>query len=365
MKYRTLGCSGMSVSALALGTMYFGEETAEDDAFAILDTFIEAGGTLIDTSDVYVGGTAEEIIGRWMADRPREVTDHVVLATKGRYPTGTEVNAHGLSRRHLRRALDASLTRLGVETIDLYQLHGADPETPMDETLVFLDEAVRAGKINYVGLSNFNGWELQRMASTAELLGLTAPVSLQPQYSLLSREIEWEIVPSAQANDLGILPWSPLAGGLLTGKYTRGDTPASDTRAGSDNPLWQWTIAEFGKTDRAWKIIEAVQDVAQATGATPAQVALAWLRDRPGVTSPICGARTVDHLRDNLGAADLTLEAEHVDRLDQLSLPVPANSYPYGEFGVAMRTRSVEAADHAVMRVVSEGAQAPLGGVTE
>ncbi|RJS93700.1 aldo/keto reductase [Salinisphaera sp. Q1T1-3] len=361
MEYRTLGQSGLAVSKLALGTMYFGNETPEAEAFDIMDTFVEAGGTLIDTADVYVGGMAEQVIGRWFADRPREITDHVVLATKARYPMGDDVNAQGLSRRHLQRALDASLERLGVETIDLYQLHGTDPLTPMEETLAFLDDAVRAGKIHHIGLSNFNGWEIQRMASTAQAMNLTVPSALQPQYNLLSREIEWEIVPAARHNGMGLLPWSPLAGGLLTGKYERNSQPAADTRAGSDNPMWQWTIAEFAKDDRDWAVIDAVREIADQTGATASQVALAWLMARPGVTAPICGARTPAHIQDNLGAAELTLDAEPMARLNDLSAPVAVNSYPYGNFGEAMRTRYVDRAEHAVGRVVADGADAPLG----
>ncbi|WP_423822931.1 aldo/keto reductase [Salinisphaera sp. SPP-AMP-43] len=362
MQYRTLGPSGMAVSKLGLGSMYFGNETPEKEAFAIMDRFIEAGGNLIDTSDVYVDGMAEQIIGRWMADRPREITDHVVLATKGRYPTGESVNAQGLSRRYLHRALNASLERLQVDTIDLYQLHGTDPLTPIEETLAFLDDAVRAGKIHYVGLSNFNGWEIQRMASTAQAMGLTVPVSLQPQYNLLSREIEWEIVPAARHNDMGLLPWSPLAAGLLTGKYQRNTQAPANTRAASDNPLWQWSIAEFASTDRAWKVIDAVSEIADTLGATPSQVALSWLMDRPGVTAPICGARTVAHIEDNLGAVALTLDDEMTDRLEKLSRPQPEKSYPYGDFGEAMRTRFVGKAEHAVGQVVSEGSDAPLSG---
>ena len=167
MLHRKLGNTGIAVSKIALGTMYFGSETSEEDAFAILDTFVEAGGNLVDTADVYVGGLSEQIIGRWFAARPRDVTDRVVLASKGRFGGSPDVNAVGLSRRHLHRALHASLGRLGLETIDLYQLHASDMHTPVEETLSFLDEAVESGKIHYIGLSNFTGWQLQLMISTA------------------------------------------------------------------------------------------------------------------------------------------------------------------------------------------------------
>ena len=228
MKYRKLGNTGIAVSTLALGTMYFGDETSEEEAFAILDGFMGAGGNLIDTADVYVGGLAEQIIGRWLAARPSEVTDRVVLATKGRAGASPDVNGVGLSRRHLQRALDASLRRLGVETIDLYQLHASDMHTPVEETLSFLDDAVHAGKIHYLGLSNFTGWQLQLVISTAKAMGVQIPVTLQPQYSLLAREIEWKIVLAALHNGIGLLPWSPLAGGFLAGKSQRGGNMGLD-----------------------------------------------------------------------------------------------------------------------------------------
>ena len=224
MEYRLLGSSGCAVSALALGTLTFGNETDQATSFSQLDRFAEAGGTLVDSADVYADGRAEEIIGRWLAARPgrREL---VVLATKGRFPTDESPNGHGLSRRHLSLALDASLRRLNVETIDLYQLHAWDPLTRLEETLRFLDDAVRAGKINYVGLSNFTGWQLQKAVDIAEFRGLSVPVSMQPQYNLLARAVEWEIAPACQAAGLGMLAWSPLASGWLTGKYRRGDRP--------------------------------------------------------------------------------------------------------------------------------------------
>ena len=222
MEYRLLGSSGCAVSALALGTLTFGNETDQATSFSQLDRFTEAGGTLVDSADVYADGRAEEIIGRWLAARPgrREL---VVLATKGRFPTDESPNGHGLSRRHLSLALDASLRRLNVETIDLYQLHAWDPLTRLEETLRFLDDAVRAGKINYVGLSNFTGWQLQKAVDIAEFRGLSVPVSMQPQYNLLARAVEWEIAPACQAAGLGMLAWSPLASGWLTGKYRRAE----------------------------------------------------------------------------------------------------------------------------------------------
>jgi aryl-alcohol dehydrogenase (NADP+) len=347
MKYTKLGNSGLVVSKIALGTMYFGDETSQDDAFAILDSFVEAGGTLLDTANVYAGGKSERVVGSWLASRPNDITGRVVLATKGRTATGPDANETGLSRRNLHRALDASLRSLGVETIDLYQLHASDMQTPMEETLAFLDDAARAGKIHYVGLSNFTGWELQLFVSTAKAMGVRPPVTLQPQYSLLSREIEWEIVPAALHNGLGLLPWSPLAGGFLTGKYRRGMPPGQDTRAGSRKALYQSTSAEYADVDRNWATIDTVMRIAREIGATPSQVALSWIAHRPGVTAPIVGARTIKHLADNLAAADLVLDAQATAALDEVSAPRPINGYPYGPFGAWQRARPMDTGSSA------------------
>ncbi len=360
MKYRKLGNTGTVVSRLALGTMYFGDETPEDEAFAILDGFLEAGGTLVDTANVYAENAAEQIIGRWFASRPKDITDRLVLASKGRMGDPTDENGLGLSRRFLHRSLDGSLKRLGVETIDLYQLHAADMHTPVEETLRFLDEAVRAGKIHYVGLSNFKGWQIQLMVSTAKAMGLHVPVSLQPQYSLLSRRAEWEVLPAARHNDLAILPWSPLAGGFLSGKYRRGDTPAANTRAGSEKPLYQWTSADSAESDQNWDTIDAVVRIADAIGATPAQVALSWLADRPGVTAPIFGARTVEHLKDNLGAADLVLDDEATTTLETISRP-EAGGYPYDAFGIGQRHRWLKDGEPEFEQPYEDGSDRPLG----
>jgi aryl-alcohol dehydrogenase-like predicted oxidoreductase len=347
MKYNKLGNSGVVVSKIALGTMYFGDETPEDDAFAILDAFVEAGGNLIDTANVYAGGKSELVVGHWLASRPNDITDRVVLATKGRTATGPDANEAGLSRRNLHRALNASLRSLGVETVDLYQLHASDMQTPMEETLAFLDDAVRAGKIHYIGLSNFTGWELQLFVSTARMMGVRPPVTLQPQYSLLSREIEWEIVPAAIYNGLGLLPWSPLAGGFLTGKYRRGTAPGQDTRAGSKKALYQSTSEEYADVDRNWTTIDTVVRIAKDLGATPSQVALSWIAHRVGVTAPIVGARTQKHLADNLGAADLILDAQVTTALDEVSAPQPINGYPYGAFGAWQRARPMDSGSSA------------------
>ena len=340
MEYRTLGRSGCAVSALALGTMTFGSESDEDVSHAQLDTFVEAGGTLIDTADVYTPGVSEEIIGRWLAKQPAEIRSQVVLATKGRFAMGDGPNDAGLSRRHLRDALDASLRRLGVESVDLYQVHAFDPLTPLEETLGFLDDAVHAGKISYVGLSNYTGWQVQKIVDLAEFRGLAVPVTLQPQYNLLVREIEWEIVPACESTELGLLPWSPLGGGWLTGKYTQDARPSGATRLGEDPERGVEAYDRRSVHQRTWDVIEAVQSVASARGVSMAQVALAWVVDRPRVSSVILGARTVEQLQDNLGAAGLHLSEDETAVLDAASDPAAAD-YPYGEPGAEQRSRLV------------------------
>jgi aryl-alcohol dehydrogenase-like predicted oxidoreductase len=339
MEHRTLGASGCVVSTLTLGTMTFGKETDEAGAYAQLDAFVAAGGNLIDTADVYQRGVSEEMIGSWLASRP-QARDQVVLATKGRFPMGEDPNEVGLSRRHLHRALDASLRRLGVDDVDLYQVHAWDPLTPLEETWGFLDDAVRAGKVRYLGLSNYTGWQVQKVADLARHRGLARPVTLQPQYNLLVREIEWEIVPACAENGLGLLPWSPLGGGWLTGKYTREERPSGATRLGEDPDRGVEAYDRRSARQRTWDVIEAVERVAGERGASMAQVALAWLVDRPQVSSVILGARTLEQLEDNLGAAGLHLSAEETAILDAASDPAPAD-YPYGGPGVQQRTRTL------------------------
>jgi aryl-alcohol dehydrogenase-like predicted oxidoreductase len=341
MRYKTLGASGCAVSALALGTMTFGSESDEPGSHAQLDRFVDAGGTLIDTADVYSGTESESIIGRWLAKAPAEVRDQVVIATKGRFPTGTGPNDLGLSRRHLSRAIDASLRRLGIDCIDLYQVHAYDPWTPVEETLRALDDAVAVGKINYVGLSNFTGWQVQKTVDVALANHLSRPVTLQPQYNLLVREIEWEIVPACHAEGLGLLPWSPLGGGWLTGKYRRDQRPSGATRLGEDPERGVEAYGRRSAQQRTWDVLAAVEAVAGARGCTMAQVALAWLRDRPTVSSVILGCRTVEQLDDNLGAADLDLSDEEVEALNRASDPGAAD-YPYGQPGTDQRSRKIE-----------------------
>jgi aryl-alcohol dehydrogenase-like predicted oxidoreductase len=339
MDYRTLGHSGCAVSSLCLGTMTFGTEADEPTAHEQLDRFATAGGNFIDTADVYSNGVSEEIIGRWFASRPAEVTAPMVLATKGRFPMDDAPNGAGLSARHLTRALDASLARLGTESVDLYQLHSFDPWTPIEETLRALDGFIRAGKIRYYGLSNFTGWQLTKLVHLARALNIAEPVTLQPQYSLLVREIEWEIVPAATDAGLGLLPWSPLGGGWLSGKYRRDQQPSGATRLGDDPGRGMEAYDRRG-VPRTWAVIDAVQKVAEDRGVSMAEVALAWVTARPRVTSTILGARTVSQLEANLRSADLQLTAAETAALDATSDPRPPD-YPYGELGLEQRDRSL------------------------
>jgi aryl-alcohol dehydrogenase-like predicted oxidoreductase len=338
MEQRRLGATGLYVSRIALGTMTWGRDTDEDDASSQLKTFVESGGNLVDTADVYTHGVSEQIVGRWLAKQPPEARDQVILATKGRFATGAGPNQVGLSRRHLARALDASLGRLGVETIDLYQAHAWDPCTPMEETLTFLDAAVGAGKIHYVGLSNFTGWQIQKAVDVADARRLVRPVTMQPQYNLLAREVEWEIVPVCESEGLGLLPWSPLGGGWLTGKYRRDERPTGATRLGENPDRGVEAYDGRAGRERTWEVLDALDAVARARGISMPQAALAWLVDRPTVCSVILGARTEGQLNDNLGAAGVHLSDDETRRLDQASDPRPAD-YPYGRIGVEQRTR--------------------------
>jgi aryl-alcohol dehydrogenase-like predicted oxidoreductase len=339
MEYRLLGRSGLAVSRLCLGTMTFGHETDREGAFAQLDAFIEAGGTFIDTADVYSHGVSEEIIGGWLAERPT-IRDRVVIATKGRFPTNAYPTGVGLSRRHLTDALDASLRRLGIDAIDVYQYHAWDPLTPVEEYLRFVDDAVRAGKVHYFGLSNFTGWQLTAVVERARAHGWTEPISLQPQYNLLTRYIELEVIPAATEYGLGLMPWSPLAGGWLSGKYRRDELPTGATRLGEDP---QRGMEGYTKrnTEATWAVLDAVAEVADSSGLTMAQVALAWLADRPGVTAPILGNRTMEQLTGSLAIADVHLDADATAKLDEASAPVLPD-YPYGIGGVAQRSRRLE-----------------------
>ena len=339
MEFRTLGGSGTIVSTLCLGTMTFGNESSEEVSHAQLDRFLEVGGNFIDTADVYSRGVSEEIIGRWLASRDG-ARDRVVIATKGRFPMGDGPNDHGLTRVHLSKALDDSLRRLGTDHVDVYQAHAFDPLTPLEETLRFYDDAVAAGKIRYPGVSNFLGWQLQKAAMITAQRGWAPIVTLQPQYNLLVRDIEFELVDVCRNENIGILPWSPLGGGWLTGKYQRDTAPTGATRLGEEPERGMEGYTKRNAQERTWRVIDAVRAVAEGRGVSMAQVALAWLVDRPAVTSVILGARTVEQLDDNLGAAELHLDEKETALLDEASAPLVAD-YPYGVPGVNQRGRSL------------------------
>lgn len=339
MDYRRLGTSGTVVASYCLGTMTFGAEADESASHTILDAYFAAGGNFIDTADVYTHGVSEEIVGGWLKARPTEARQAVV-ATKGRFPMGKGPNDLGLSRRHLGDALDASLKRLGVDRVDLYQMHAWDGLTPIEETLRFLDDAVSAGKIAYYGFSNYVGWHIAKASEIAKARGYSRPVTLQPQYNLLVRDIEFEIVDACADAGMGLLPWSPLAGGWLTGKYRPDARPTGATRLGENPNRGMEAYGPRAAEARTWAVIAKVEEVAKAHGVSMAQVALAWLCARPAVTSVILGARTTTQLADNLGAADLVLTAEETAALDDVSRPIVAD-YPYGAQGIAQRHRAI------------------------
>jgi len=319
MQQRALGRTGLSVSSLALGTMTWGRDTGPDDAAAQLRAFVEAGGTLLDTADSYADGDGERLLGDLLAEVvPRE---EVVLATKAGLRPGA-ARGRDASRGHLLRALDGSLRRLGTDAVDLWQVHAWDRATPLEETLSALDTAVSTGRARYVGVSNFTGWQTGRAAAwQAAWPGRAPVVSSQVEYSLLERGVEREVVPACLDAGIGLLPWSPLGRGVLTGKYRTG-TPA-DSRAAS--PHFEGFVGHFLDA-RSARIVEAVCTAAEGLGVSPLEVSLAWVLARPGVTAPVVGARTVGQLLGSLQAVDLVLPTEIAAALDDVS--APALGYP-------------------------------------
>src|SRR5881227_3011236 len=319
MEQRRLGATGLWVSRLALGTMTWGRDTDEDDASSQFKLFADAGGTLIDTADVYVDGESERVVGRLLQGVVRR--EDVIVATKAVSRRGQQRDRDA-SRRHLLNALDASLERLQTSYVDLWQMHAWDAHTPIEETLAALDTAVSSGRVRYVGISNYSGWQTAKAASWQRAWPGRAPVvSTQMEYSLLQRGIEREVVPAALDLGIGILPWSPLGRGVLTGRYRSG-TPA-DSRGAS--PDYQRFVEPY-LDDRATRIVGAVMTAADGLGVSPLAVALAWVRDRPGVVAPIVGARTAAQLKGSLDANDVTLPGEIRDALDDVS--APKSGYP-------------------------------------
>jgi aryl-alcohol dehydrogenase-like predicted oxidoreductase len=326
MELRPLGRSGLWVGRLGLGTGTWTRGTDEYEARDQLAAFLDAGGTLLDTADVYADGDAEALLGELVEEF--EVRDQVVLATKAGAVDGPERRMNA-SRVHLMRALEGSLRRLRTETVDLWQLHAWDPWTPMDETLAAVDDAVTSGKARYAGISNYSGWQMSRAATWQQAIpGRTPLVTAQMEYSLLERGIEREIVPAAQSAGMGILPWSPLGRGVLTGKY-RHSMPIDSRGANVDTAGWVQVYLD----ERGRRIVDALATAAEGLGASPTEVALAWLRDRPGVVAPILGARTNNQLIAALASEELELPEEILTALDDVS--APPMGYP--ESGWAQR----------------------------
>ena len=320
MDYRQLGASGLRISALSVGTMTFGGvdrfanvgTTDAATATRQVDLCLEAGVNLIDTADVYSAGLAEEIVGAAIAGR----RERVLLATKARMPMGTGPNDAGLSRHHLIASCEASLRRLGVDHIDLYQVHEWDGVTPLEETLHALDHLIGSGKVRYIGCSNYAGWQMTKALGVSDRHGYQRFVSQQIYYSLQSRDAEYELIPSAIDQGVGVLVWSPLAGGLLSGKYRRGQSGPEGSRQ-----LTDWNEPPVRDEEQLYDIVDALVEIATGHGVSAAQVALAWALGRPGVTSLVVGARTEEQLTDNLAAAELRFADDERKRLDELSAP--------------------------------------------
>jgi aryl-alcohol dehydrogenase-like predicted oxidoreductase len=322
MEYRLLGRTGLMVSELCLGCMTFGREADEEQSQAIVKRFLDAGGNFFDTADVYSRGISEEITGRAL----RGVRDDIVLATKVRGKMGDGPNEVGLSRKHIIQGCENSLKRLGTDYIDLYQVHIWDQATPLEETLSALTDLVRQGKVRYLGVSNYTGWQLMKSLHVSAMHGFEHFVSLQPQYSLVERHIEYELLPLCQDQGIGIIPWSPLGGGFLSGKYKKGEQPPQDTRISQaiEQQEEHWSRRA---TDRNWRVIDIVGTIAEETKKSYAQIALNWLLRQPAVTAPIIGARTLEQLEDNLGGAGWQLSAEQVQQLTEAG--TPEELYPY------------------------------------
>ncbi|MDQ3328171.1 MAG: aldo/keto reductase [Chloroflexota bacterium] len=306
----------MQVSELCLGCMMFGGRTEDDDSADIIDRFLDAGGNFLDTANVYTRGRSEEATGKALKRNGKR--DKVVLATKVHGAMADDdPNAQGNSRRHIIEQCEASLRRLQTDYIDLYQIHRPDSQIPIDETLRALDDLIRAGKVRYVGTSTYAAWQLVEALWVAKELGLNRFVCEQPPYHLLDRRIERELVPFAQTYGFGIIPWSPLAGGFLTGKYQRGGELPADSRYGQQPQRGgRDTLVEA-----AFDVLDVVEKLAKKQGCSPSQIALAWVKDQPAITSPIIGPRTMEQLEDNLAAANVQLAEKEMDQLNEVTLP--------------------------------------------
>ena len=327
MEYRQLGNSGLKVSVLTMGTMTFGGQggfakvgnVSLDEVRRLIDLVADAGVNLIDTADVYSAGASEEMIGEAMAGKRKP---GMLIATKARFPMGSGPNDAGLSRYHLIRACEASLKRLRTDVIDLYQVHQWDGLTPLEETLEALDNLVRSGKVRYVGCSNYSGWHLMKAMEVARRDNRIPFVSQQIHYTLQAREAEYELIPVTLDQKLGILVWSPIAGGLLSGKHRRNKNAPEGTRQ-----MAGWREPPVADENKLWDIVEELVAIGEAHGVSAARIALAWLLERPGVTSLIIGGRNEEQFKDNLAATQVKLTAEERARLDKVSQPTLL--YPY------------------------------------
>lgn len=318
-----LGSSGLAVSCLAMGTQTFGWGADETAAWAMADRFLEAGGNFFDTSSTYNSGTSESILGSWA--KSRNCRHDVVLATKVFFPTGEGPNDFGLSRKHILRSVEDSLARLKTDYIDLYQAHCFDMSTPLEETLHVFEDLMRAGKVRYIGVSNFTASQLTRAIMLERMRGWYPLVSLQAEYSLLVRSTEWELLPVCRDEGLTLLAWSPLAGGWLSGKYSKGTAPASDSRVGRGD-RWD-NRPEQRESELAWRVIDCLRQIGRNRGKTSSQVALNYLLMRGGCLVPIFGARTLEQLGENLGSVGWELHEEEAAILEATSrVPLP---YPY------------------------------------
>ncbi len=323
MEYRYLGKTGMKVSELCLGTQTFGWVTSETEAFKILDRFVDAGGNFFDTADSYNQGASEAILGKWIKQHGRRSS--LIIATKTFFPTGEGPNEVGLSRKRIIEAVEGSLQRLHIDYIDLYQLHCYDGATPLEETFRALDDLVKAGKVCYIGVSNFTPAHLMKAIMLCRMHGWVEVVSLQAEYSLLVRSSEWELLPVCREEGIGFLAWSPLAGGWLSGKYRRNSPIPPDSRGGRRDRFED--LPEQRVKEKTWDIIDTLITIAAERGKTPAQVAINWLLSKSPIVIPVFGARTYQQLEDNLGAVGWTLTPEEMSRLDEVSSQEPP--YPY------------------------------------
>jgi len=335
MQYRFMGKTGLKVSEICLGAMTFGEtETGfmfpgikeEDVVYKILDRFAEKGGNFIDTADGYNSGNSEVLLGKWLEPKNR---DDFVIATKFFFPTGKGPNDGYGSRKHILSAVEASLKRMKTSYIDLYQMHCYDNGTPLEETLTTLHDLVRCGKVRYIGASNYTGYQLQKAIETSRRLGLEIFTCLQPQYNLVCRTTEWELIPVCINEGLGVIPWSPLSHGMLSGKYSKDKQPDANTRLG-----WADTSSRLSRigysaqsNDYTWNVIDTLKSIATETNKSVAQIAIRWIMQKPGITAPIIGARSLEQLDSNLGSVGWSLTVDQMKKLDEISnIALP---YPY------------------------------------